>query len=127
VHLANPAAMKQYEGIKYIDDKSDAFWLAKMLKLGILPEGYIYPREGRGTRDLLRQRSRYVMQKTSLKHTLQQIVCNQTGITLSNNLINLICPYAEPKGVGPLSVSLEMGPKKFEWTCAWYRKISGTA
>ena len=66
VHLANPAAMKQYEGIKYIDDKHDAFWLAKMLKLGILPEWYIYPRESRGTRDLLRQRSRYVVQKTSL-------------------------------------------------------------
>jgi len=90
VHLANPAAMKQYEGIKYIDDKHDAFWLAKMLKLGILPEGYIYPRESRGTRDLLRQRSRYVVQKTSLKHTLQQIVCNQTGVTLSNNVINEI-------------------------------------
>ncbi|MBI3359045.1 MAG: transposase [Nitrospirae bacterium] len=41
VHLANPAAMKQYEGIKYINDKSDAFWLARMLRLGILPEGHI--------------------------------------------------------------------------------------
>lgn len=90
VHLANPAAMKQYEGIKYLDDKQDAFWLARMLKLGILPEGYIYPRESRGTRDLLRQRSRFVIQKTSLKHTLQQVVCNQTGVTLSNNALNEI-------------------------------------
>lgn len=61
VHLANPAAMKQYEGIKYLNDRHDAFWLANMLKLGILPEGYIYPRETRGVRDLLRQRSRFVV------------------------------------------------------------------
>jgi transposase len=82
VHLANPAAMKQYEGIKHLDDEHDAFWLAKMLKLGILPEGYIYPRESRGLRDLLRQRSRLVVQKTSLKHTLQQVYCNNTGVSL---------------------------------------------
>ncbi|MEK7747876.1 MAG: IS110 family transposase [Nitrospirota bacterium] len=80
--------MKQYEGIKYLNDKHDAFWLARMLRLGILPEGYIYPRASRGTRELLRQRSRFIVQKTSLKHTLQQVVCNQTGVTLSNNTLN---------------------------------------
>jgi len=88
VHLANPSAMKQYEGIKHLDDRHDAFWLANMLRLGILPEGYIYPRETRGIRDLLRQRSRFVVQKTSLKHTLQQIYCNHTGMLLSNNSLN---------------------------------------
>jgi transposase len=87
VHLANPAAMKQYAGIKYLNDPHDAFWLAKMLKLGILPEGYIYPRAMRGVRDLLRQRSRFVVENTSLKHTLQQIYCNHTGTRLSNNAI----------------------------------------
>lgn len=87
LHLANPSAMKQYEGIKYLDDRHDAFWLADMLRLGILPEGYIYPRETRGIRDLLRQRSRFVVQKTSLKQTLQQIYCNNTGVILSNNTI----------------------------------------
>lgn len=87
VHLANPAAMKQYEGIKHLDDRHDAFWLANLLKLGILPEGYIYPREIRGVRDTLRQRSRFVRQRTSLKHTLQQIYSNHTGMVLSNNAI----------------------------------------
>lgn len=87
VHLANPAAMKQYEGIKYLDDRHDAFWLAKMLKLGILPEGYIYPRKRRGVRDLLRQRSRFMVEKSAMKHTLQQIYCNNTGRILKNNAI----------------------------------------
>lgn len=41
VHLANPSAIKQYEGLKHSDDERDAFHLAQLLKLGILPEGYI--------------------------------------------------------------------------------------
>ena len=44
VHLANPAAMQQYSGLKYTDDYSDARWLAHVLRLGVLPEGYIYPK-----------------------------------------------------------------------------------
>jgi len=45
VHLANPSAIKQYEGLKHADDVTDAFHLANLLRLGILPEGYIYPKE----------------------------------------------------------------------------------
>ena len=37
VRLANPARMSQYSGMKRTDDKSDAFWIAQMLRLGILP------------------------------------------------------------------------------------------
>lgn len=56
VHLANPAAIQKYSGLKYSDDRHDAFWLAEMLRLNILPEGYIYPKEERPLRDLLRKR-----------------------------------------------------------------------
>ena len=34
VHLANTAAIQQYEGLKYTDDHSDARWLAHILRLG---------------------------------------------------------------------------------------------
>jgi transposase len=47
VHLANPAAMQPYSGLKYTDDDSDARWLAHLLRLGVLPEGYIYPQGDR--------------------------------------------------------------------------------
>jgi transposase len=57
VALANTAAIKQYEGLKYTNDRSDARWLAHLLRLGILPTGYIYPKEERAVRDLLRKRS----------------------------------------------------------------------
>jgi transposase len=66
VHLANPAEIKKYTGLKYSDDRDDAFWLAEMLRLGILPEGYIYPREDRPVRDLLRKRMHLMRLRTSL-------------------------------------------------------------
>jgi transposase len=59
VHLANPAAMQQYSGLKYTDDRSDARWLAHLLRLGVLPEGYIYPKAERAVRDLLTQVATY--------------------------------------------------------------------
>ena len=65
VHLANPAAIKQYEGIKYTDDDLDACLLAHLLRLGILPKGYIYPKEERPVGDLLRKRAQLVRQKVT--------------------------------------------------------------
>jgi transposase len=67
VHLANPAAIKQYEGLKFTDDKSDARWLAHLLRLGILPTGYIYPKADRPVRDLLRKRGQVPASPTERK------------------------------------------------------------
>src|ERR1700704_4542471 len=36
VQLVNPSAVRQYEGLKYVDDRHDARWLARLLHLGIL-------------------------------------------------------------------------------------------
>jgi len=74
VHLANPSAMKQYEGIKHTDDQHDAFFLAQMLILGILPQGYIYPKEDRPLRDLARKRLFLVRHKTSHILSLQSLI-----------------------------------------------------
>ena len=74
VHLANPSAMKQYEGIKHTDDQHDAFFLAQMLILGILPQGYIYPKEERPVRDLARKRLFLVRHKTAHILSLQSLI-----------------------------------------------------
>jgi len=74
VLLANPAAMQQYKGLKHVDDKHDAFWLAHMARLGIVPQGYIYPKEERPYRDLLRKRGHLVRLRTSLINSLQGII-----------------------------------------------------
>ena len=80
VHLANPVAIGKYTGLKHSDDNSDAVWLADMLRLGILPEGYIYPRQERPVRDLLRKRSHLVKLRTSLINSLQNILVRNTGV-----------------------------------------------
>src|SRR4051794_19652826 len=74
VHLANPAAMQQYSGLKYTDDHSDARWLAHLLRLGVLPEGYIYPKAERAVRDLLRKRAHLVRQHTANVLSVQNIM-----------------------------------------------------
>ncbi|MDF3933668.1 IS110 family transposase [Pseudomonas citronellolis] len=42
VKLANTVAMKRYDSLKHSDDKDDAAFLAHLLRLGILPTGYIH-------------------------------------------------------------------------------------
>lgn len=79
VHLANPAEIQKYSGLKYADDQHDAFWLAEMLRLGILPEGYIYPKEDRPIRDLLRKRGHLVRIRSSLIISLQNIISRNNG------------------------------------------------
>ncbi len=74
VHLANTAAIQQYNGLKYTDDHSDARWLAHLLRLGILPEGYIYPKEERAVRDLLRKRGQLVHQRTANLLSIQSLI-----------------------------------------------------
>ncbi len=87
VHLANTAAIKQYKGLKHTDDHSDARWLAHLLRLGILPEGYIYPREARAVRDLLRKRSQLVRQRTANLLSVQNLFARQSGGKLAANRI----------------------------------------
>ena len=65
VHLANPSAIKQYEGLKHSDDQHEAFFLAQLLILGILPEGYIYPKKDRPVRDLARKRLFLIRHRTA--------------------------------------------------------------
>jgi len=83
LHLANTAAIQQYEGLKYTDDHSDARWLAHLLRLGVLPEGYIYPRAQRPVRDLLRKRSQLVRQRTTNLLSIQNLLTRNTGSSLS--------------------------------------------
>ena len=87
VHLANPTAIQKYKGLKHSDDTSDALWLTEMLRLGILPEGYIYPREERPLRDLLRKRSHLVKLRTSVINSLQNILARNCGGRLSGDKI----------------------------------------
>ena len=87
VHLANPSAIQQYEGLKHTDDKWDSFWLAHMKRLNILPEGYIYPKEHRPVRDLLRRRLLFVRHRTANILSLQSMITRHLGIKIAGNAI----------------------------------------
>ena len=90
VYLANTAAIKQYDGLKHTNDHSDARWLAQLLRLGILPTGYIYPKEERAVRDLLRKRSQLVRQKTSNLLSIQNLITRNTGASITGNRIKTL-------------------------------------
>ncbi|MCP3882739.1 MAG: IS110 family transposase [Sulfitobacter sp.] len=77
----------QYEGLKHTDDGTDAMFLAKLLRLGILPEGYIYPKEGRAVRDLLRKRGQLVQQRTANLHSVQNLFARNLGHTPNGNAV----------------------------------------
>jgi transposase len=90
--LANPAAVEQYDGLKEADDESDAFFLAELSRLGILPTGNVYPKQERPMRDLLRRRLLLVGQRTSHTLSFQNLTSRQHGIAMSCNNIRKLWP-----------------------------------
>ena len=84
-HLANPSAIKQYEGLKHSDDQHDAFFLAQLLILGILPQGYIYPKKDRPVRDLARKRMFLVQHKTAHILSLQSLIQRSCAMKVTAN------------------------------------------
>jgi transposase len=87
VHLANTAAMKRYEGLKYSDDDSDAAYLAHLLRLGILPTGYICPVKERALRDLARKRLQLTRSRTLHILSVEGNWARQTGSRISSRAV----------------------------------------
>ena len=106
VHLANTAAIVQYKGLKYTDDDSDARWLAKLLRLGLLPVGYIYPKEQRAIRDLLRKRGQLVRQKTANLLSVQNIITRNRGRSYSANDVKKLTPEVVEQLLPDQNISL---------------------
>jgi transposase len=79
IDLANPAKIEQYSGLKHADDKDDAFHLAELQRLNILPKAHVYDPELRPVRDLLRRRTNLVHQHTALLLSLQSLYARTTG------------------------------------------------
>jgi len=96
VHLANTAAIRQYEGIKRTNDWTDAQWLAHLLRLGILSEGNIYPAEQRPVRDLLRKRGQLVGERTRHILSVENLLTRNTGARFNGRYVkDLDCGEVE--------------------------------
>jgi transposase len=98
VQLVNTTAVQTYSGLKNSNDKTDAFWLAHLQRLGILPTGYIYPKEQRGARDLLRRRMLLVQQRTTHLLSFKSLIERETGQSIPSNKVKAL----DPKGVEKL-------------------------
>lgn len=102
VLLAKPAELTQYNGLKHGDDQSDAFFLAELLRLGILPTGYVCERKLRAVRDLLRRRAGLVAKRTALILSLRNLQLRTKGYALDSSFLksgsahDLVSQFEDP-------------------------------
>src|SRR6266581_190365 len=97
IDLANPAKIEQYSGIKHADDKDDAYYLAELQRLKILPTAHVYDPELRPVRDLLRRRSNLVHQRTALLLSFKSLYARTTGQRLDLSDVKKMEPKEAPK------------------------------
>ena len=91
VKLAHTLGLYMITGAKVKTDRRDAFKLAKLLRMGEIPEAYIYPKEKRPLRDLLRRRVGLVHQRASCYSSLRvQFVRYNLNIMSESDLKGLL-------------------------------------
>jgi transposase len=94
VHLANTAAIKPYDGLKRSGDDTDAAQLARLLRLGILRTGHIYPVAERAVRDLGRRRLQLVRHRTMHVLAVENVQARQTGGRMTSDRIKRLSEEA---------------------------------
>ena len=80
-----------------MDDKDDAFHLADLQRLNILPKAHVYDPELRPVRDLLRRRAGLVHQRTALLLSFKSLYARTTGQSLALNDLKKMEPKEAPK------------------------------
>ncbi len=97
IDLANPAKIEQYSGLKHAGDKDDAYHLADLQRLKILPKAYVYDPQLRPVRDLLRRRINLVQQRTALYLSFKSLFARTTGQALDLKELKKMEPEQAPK------------------------------
>jgi transposase len=70
--LGHALYMKAIHGAKTKNDRIDSKKIAKLLRAGLIPMAYVYPKPMRSTRDLLRRRMHFVRERAELLTHIQQ-------------------------------------------------------
>jgi transposase len=96
IDLANPAKIEQYNGLKHVGDKDDAFHLADLQRLNILPKAHVYDPQLRPARDLLRRRTNLVHQRTALILSFKSLYTRTTGQSLTGYEAKTMELYEHP-------------------------------
>ena len=71
--LGHALYMKAVHGGKKKDDKIDSEKIARLMRGGTFPLSYVYPREMRATRDLVRRRMFFVRRRSDLLQHVQLV------------------------------------------------------
>lgn len=90
VKLAHPLMLKAISYAKVKTDKADALTIAKLLRLGMLPEAYIYPQALRPLRDLSRRRQRFVADRAINYRHIQNIHHQAALVAPSRNAVKIL-------------------------------------
>ncbi len=72
--LGHALYMKAIHGGKSKNDKIDSYKIAALLRGGNLPEAYVYPRQMRATRDLMRRRLYFVHKRAEMLCHIQNTI-----------------------------------------------------
>jgi len=91
VRLAHPPGIEGNKGKKRTNDYDDAFHLAHLLRVNNFPDAYIYPREDRPLRDLMRKRSLLVRTRTQYMLSFINLVNRNLGIKIGGNKVKQLC------------------------------------
>jgi transposase len=70
--LGHALYMKAIHGSKTKNDRIDSKKIAKLLRAGMIPMAYVYPKPMRSTRDLLRRRMHFVRERADVLTHIQQ-------------------------------------------------------
>ncbi len=93
------------------------------MRLGLLPEGHIYPKETRGSRDLLRRRSQLVRCRTAQILAIETQLTRSTGRRFGGNLIKRMDEAELRQLVGTPELALAIASNLEVMRCL-YRQIA---
>jgi transposase len=97
IDLANPAKIEQYSGLKHANDLDDAYHIADLQRLNILPQAHVYDPVLRPVRDLLRRRTNLVHQRTAMLLSFKSLYARTTGQPLNLSDVKKMEPKEAPK------------------------------
>ena len=96
--LGHALYMKAVHGGKAGNDRIDSLKIATILRGGMLPQAYVYPRKMRSTRDLLRRRSHLNRKKSELMAHVNNTISQYNLPPLNSSLKNK-CTRDSTKGM----------------------------
>ena len=90
VCLAHTLGLHMITGAKIKTDRRDAYSLAKLLRVSMIPKAYIYPPETRPIRDLLRRRLDLVRQRANEYSSIRHLLMREGILDHSRNQMKSI-------------------------------------